>query len=272
MRLPSVLPGLLFGAATSDVVVTPPNATVNDLKAFTTLQLVRVDTLTTSRMLWGKRPGTANRMLRLPDTAGNVSLTLRRTGGALTYTTSDTPLVQTGTLRWIATTYDDSLTTAAAHIYHGPYGGALVESTYSTATNGSGASDASDAANGWAWCNGQVSPYAQAVQGACWVCMLWPRALGLDDLRRVIAGDLTDSGAIVEYALGLDGGIAVFDRSGHGNHGAITGAVQSGVPLWLENEPPRMARWKRALFPPTSAGLLRRLLSEGLFVGSEYSA
>lgn len=272
MRLPSLLPGLRFGAATSDVLLTPAHSSVNNLKTFTTLQLVNVTTLTASRILWGKRPGSANRMFRLPDTSGNVSLTIRRTGGALTYTTSDTPLLQTGTLRWLATTYDDALTSSAAHIYHGLYGSALVEAIYGTATNGTGASDASDSANGWAWFNGQVSPYSAAMQGVGYVAVLWPRVLSLHDLNEVVAGRIAVSGAVVAYASGAQGSVAAVDLSGSGNHGTITGAVLSGEPLLTDLDTPRAVRWKRALFPPAGGNLLRRMMAEGLFVGSEYHA
>lgn len=224
--------GLLCGRATSDVILTPPSASINDLKAFTTLQLVKVTTLTTSLMMWGKRPGTANRLLRLQDTLGNLDLRIRRTAGALQYTTSDTPIALIGTLRWVATTYDDALGTNAAHIYHGPYGGALTESTYSVQTEGTGASDTSDAANGWAWMNGQVSPYAAALKGIGYVAMLWPQALSLSEIVDVIANRSVRQRAVVDYVLAANGTGPVWDRSGTGNHGLITGAVpvSDGVP------------------------------------------
>lgn len=224
---------LTNGANTTDRITIAPSASLNGLAATTLLLWIQISTLTNTRTLWGKLPlGTFNGFLRFSGTSGDLQWSHRRTGNAFTYTTNNTPLSTLNKWYCVAATYDLSLGASVAHVYVGSLTAALVESTYSTSTQGSGTCDTADTTDSTQLLNTNEVGTSRALQGVGAHFMQWNRALSKGELLDQQFYPHVSNGCVVFMPLGFNGTSTQPDWSGNGNVGTVTGStVSAHVPL-----------------------------------------
>jgi len=253
----ALLPGLKFGAATSDRVTVPNSASMQDVMPVTFLIMASPKTLTANKSFYmkGSAAGSSRKWIRI-DASSNIGVIVDQTSDT-TYGSNSAPLVA-GALNFIAVTIDVTAT-PEVHIYHGLQSKPLSEVTYGTATDGSGgvSTDSGTSAqlfNVFAT-DGAMPGDGYAIQIVSGVVafeqmLAWQRD-GTNPLLPGVRG---------AWDLGACGQSVVLDKSGNGNHGAITGAVLSAVPVGAYAGDPPLVRWKRALFAPSGTGSLTATL------------
>jgi hypothetical protein len=225
---------LLFGAVNSNRVDCTSAAAFDNLTALSILVLARIDTLTASRHFMAKRlngsTGAGWQFRLIGGTPNTLSFRWTRATTTLNYVGADAQAVA-GAWRWYAATCDQAgVAGSLVKFYAGPYGGSLTEtSSYSTATDGSGAYSSDAAEPVMISNNGGTS---ESLQGAIEHAVLYTGAVSLVNLQAAIDGFSANvgytTGRLGEWALGLSGGTAATDVSGNGNNGTVTGATTTG--------------------------------------------
>lgn len=207
---------LIFGGATSDVVSVAAATSINSLATKTVLLWVYVTTITTNKFFWGKNTGN---FFSLSGTTGNIRVGADRATTDSSYITNTTPIA-VNTWTCIAFTYDN-VATPPIHIYTGTVL-PLIEATYGTATDGSGAV-VSDASNAMLW--GNRSVIDAAIQGRIAVGMFWNRVLTLGELRAQQFNPHMTAGCVDFKIFGFNDVSTQPDYSGNLNVGTVTGAT-----------------------------------------------
>jgi len=254
----ATLPGLKFGAAISDRVQIASTAALEGLTTWTAVALVYPTTLTGGVAIIGKGnfAGNSRRIeIRLAGTGGNIGTFIDGNTTDLNYLTSTTPLATLNRWYWVAAVCDlNAGTGLKVKYYVAPIGGAWVAQGITATAEGSGGwrSDAGATLN-----IGNNSGNDVAWVGSIAFAALSNQALNLAEIEEIrkSGGSSPFPGALGAWGLGAHGSLVVLDKTGGGNHGAVTGAVSSGerAPLVLLDEQPSIGRWKRALFAPRLA-------------------
>lgn len=225
---------LTFGAATSDRVDCGSGASIDDLNPFTWLFWCYATNNTANRALGSKESGSNSKRLRLSGTggsAGNLRVEVVRATTNTDYITNDTPLGTLNTWKCVAITFDSAASAGQiVNIYSGTRSVVLAESTYGTATDGSG-TPSSEAAG--SFYIGNRAGLASSFQGRIAVCMIWNRALTLAELIEQQFRPHKTSGCVMFTRVGYNGTGTQPDWSGNGNAGTVTGATLTpdDVPL-----------------------------------------
>lgn len=238
-------------------ITVPASASINNLISGSGLMVVQTVTLSpsTQRNLWGKSTG-ANRNV-LFQSSGNLSFQFGQgTGGATCQATA----AFTG---WAGVTAGMPLVLAASwslgggtapKLYAGKVGGVLSEPTsYSVQTAGTAGAPTHDD-SGSSLDILAASGGGNVPDGDCWWLQWWNRQLTVEELQA--AADRLDGriwASVGAWAPGLSQGTTLQDYSGNGGVGTISGQVRPRPrSIASPHEPPRLARWKRALFAPAS--------------------
>lgn len=223
---------LRFGAATGNRVTVANSTTTQDVLPMSFLVAYRPSTITANNSLYmkGSAAGASRKFVRI-DTGGQVTVLVDRGTLDTTYTTSSTPLVA-GQAVFLLVTITQAVS-PNVRIYAGTPAAPMTEATYSTTTDGSGAT-ASDAATSLQLCN--VFATDNSCKGDVWAMQLVSGVLTVEDGRRWqqrAAQNPPMPGVRGAWLLGRNGTGVVFDRSGFNNHGTITGAipVSEALPL-----------------------------------------
>lgn len=233
------LPALIFGGATTDAMncgAATTGTLLFALDPMTLLMWCMPTTLTTSRRLATTGNTTSRKQYLLSGTAGNVNLGVNRATTGSNYITSDTPLATLGKWKFIAFAYRSSANPAIA-IYHGDLTTPAVESTYGTATDGSGAT--SGEIDGQ-MCVGNLNGGTGAFQGSISTTAITGEFMTLADARiwqyRMLnpmwrAGPRYSTKCY--WRIGWGGVAGQPNLAGQGYVGTLTGTVPGAGPLWL---------------------------------------
>lgn len=224
---------LTFGALTTDRVNCAAAAGLGT--TWTVLMWVFVTTNTAGKQFFlqpttGAIPHVQFLLNGSGGTAGNARVLFGRATARTDYITSDRPF-QTGSVwKCIAATFDTGAGAGLlAHIYHGDLATVLAESTYGTATDGSGAFETENAA----LVIGNNAVPNSALLGRIAVVMAWNRVLSLAELQSQQFRPRKSDGCVLFMHLGFNGVSTQGDLSGNVNNGTVTGATQSDhVPLF----------------------------------------
>ena len=219
---------ITFGGATSDRLTLQVQSASNNLNPFTWTFWAFCTTRNSSRVIIAKN-STSQKMARLNGSTGNVELLVGRATTGADYITSDTPLAA-NTWKYFAFTFDS---TAAAgsliHIYSGSLTSSIVESTYGTKTDGSGAVS-TDSSQGFVI--GNNSGALSAFQGRIANFSVWNRILTTGELIDQQFNPHMETGCVLFTPL-FDTSLLV-DYSGHliaSNFTLTGGASGSHVPI-----------------------------------------
>lgn len=197
---------------------------LNNLTALTWVVWLFPTTRTTNRVILQKGD---QHFIRLSGTTGNVRFFRDRTTDT-DYITNSTPLASLSTWYCLAITFD-SAATPTVHIYIGSLTATMVECTYGTAIDGSGAL-ASDGLGSLVWGNNNASTIV--FQGSIAIPMMFNRVLTLRELQSLQYQPRVISGCQIYQQLGYNGTSTQTDYSGNVRSGTVTGAtVGSHVPL-----------------------------------------
>lgn len=237
------MPGyaLTFGAATTDRVDCGQDASVVNLDPYTWLCWVYPTTLTAFRQIMNMA---GQKLFQLFNTLGDIRLQVQRTS-TTTYATNDKPLAVLNQWYFVAGVFDSSAT-VTGHVYTGTVQKPAVESTYGTATAGSG-TVTSDSAGPMVIGNRTTGD--TPVQGSVGTTAVIAAALSLQDVRYWQRWTIDPNwrpdrrfSTRLFMRPGKHSGGTQIDYSGYGNHGATTGAAPTtnGVPT-------RMTARRRAL-------------------------
>lgn len=226
---------LRFGAVNSDRVNCGSPAAFDALTQITWLLWVRPTTFAGGDCLMSKRASAAGKMLTLSGTGGNIAFLADRATTDTNYITNDTPLAIDEWNR-VALTFDQALTSPnKVHILVGDLRTPAAESTYGTATDGSGAYSSDAAAD---LIIGNTTVATDALIGDIAIAALFGSILSLSAINSWFENPRlqvnTSGPALGMWALGLDpdGVGSQPDLSGNGNPGTVTGAtVIDHVPL-----------------------------------------
>lgn len=218
--------GRTFGGATSDRGNIGSASGLDNMDPMTLLLWTKVTTLTSGRAFYSKGFGSGSnrRLLLLSGTGGNIDFRVIRATTNTQYVTNDTPLASTGTFICIAVVFDSGAGAGqVVHIYTGVQASPvmLTESTYGTATDGSGALT-SDAADSALWGNGAATNIA--IQGDESFGALATSALNksaCEAWANYANAQITNCQGF--WMFGQTGGTTDFDYSGNGNDAGITG-------------------------------------------------
>lgn len=214
-----------FGAAVSNRVTVANSTSIENLMPVSVLVAYRPSVITAnnSLLMKGSAAGASRKFVRI-NTGGNLSMVLDRPGTDTTFTTSNAPLVA-GQIVYILITADTSVS-PVVHIYTGTQNAPMSEATYSATTDGTGGLVASDSGTSLQLCN--VFAIDNACKGDVWAMQYVSGVLPLVEGRQWqqrAASNPPVRGARGVWTMGRNGAGVVFDRSGYGNHGTITGAV-----------------------------------------------
>lgn len=209
----------VLGATTADRVETGSR---NLVQANMTIAMwVYVTSRVASKGLWASRSAVTNTSVvqcRLNGSGGNLEFRFGRATVSTVYITSDTPLAANA-WKFIAFTID---TATAAHIYNGDMTTPCVESTYSSSTIGSGASNA-ETTGASMWGNfANAGAITAAVTGRFAWGQVYNRTLTLQEvdwLRLNPRGVLPGCINFVNFDRDLA------DLSAGGNHGYLVGGA-----------------------------------------------
>lgn len=214
---------LVFGAATSDRIDVADAASLQTLTTFTILQWAYVTTLTSGRMTARKGTAVSNGWnIGLSGTTGNI----RARVGCLTTVsdliTNTTPFATLG--KWVCMAYTWAGTGVAAHLYFGDLVLPMVEATYGTNTNGSGAQQSD---TGLAVAIGNSPGATVAWQGGIGLTALYNRVLTLTETESWRQRPTVAMGAVLfhDYDNPASATGAQFDLSRTKNTGTVTGAT-----------------------------------------------
>lgn len=223
---------LLFGGAGTDRVDCGNNSSVNNLSAFTYLMWVYPTTLTTFRTIFDKRPNAGANLNRLwvPGTStGALSLEVARATQDTWYRTTNMGFVNNA-WQFAVATYDyNAAAGSLIHLYRGTLTSTVVEGSYDTVQDGSGARLAD---NSYTWLFGNDYSLAAPYIGRIACIGLWNRALSLLEIQEQQFHPHVTNGCIIFSHLGFNGTGTQPDLSGNGNNGTVTGTtVADHVPL-----------------------------------------
>lgn len=235
---------LTFGGATTDRVVMPAVAAQDSLTAWTWYGWVYPTTITAGRHFFAKTdPGGSfgGRSARIL-TGGFIRANVTRAGGEAQYVASS-GAVTTNSWQFVAVTYDEAAAAGEVfNIYVGSLSALATETTYSTTTNGSGAT-VTDAAV--ALKLGNNDAHGAAFQGRMGPCAHFNRAMTLAEIQSHQFDPRNAPGCVGLWNLGDNGTSTQTDYSGNASGGTVTGATQG-------DNPPLRRRWGRQLLMPTS--------------------
>jgi hypothetical protein len=238
---------LQFGAGaglTSNVSV-PNSAKSQSLDPFAYWLIVKPTTLTNARvlMLKGQVANNSRRALQISGTTGNLVVTVDRATTDTSYITNDTPFATLNVWYVVLVTFS-STATPTTHIYTARLGNGFVESTYGTATDGSGALG-SDAADPLIIGNNVAS--SGAFQGVMAFAAVFNAIPTRNNLQATNWRRISQLGSCVgAWRLGANGLGVVLDESGNGNNGTITSAfpTSDNLPLqWVARGPDFNPAW-----------------------------
>ena len=230
---------LTFGGATSDRVDCGTAAAISNLSAWTWCGWVYVTTVTvTSHRFFFRKadssPPYSNKSARMM-TSGELRVDVERA------TTSTQYIASTGTVvanEWafFATTYNEAAGSGeVVNIYKGLLTSPAAEVTYSTTTNGSGATIDDSPAT---LLLGNGESLAQVLPGRMGPQGFFNRVLTLGEIQSWQFDPRMTAGCVGLWYLGDNGTGTQPDFSGNGNSGTVTGATQS-------DNPPLPRRWGR---------------------------
>lgn len=228
---------LTFGGATSDRVDCGTAAAISNLSAWTWCGWVYVTTVTNSRFFFRKAdssPPYGNKSARMM-TSGGLRVDVERA------TTSTQYIASTGTVvanEWafFAITYNEAAGSGeVVNIYKGLLTSPAAEVTYSTTTNGSGATIDDSPAT---LLLGNGESLAQVLPGRMGPQGFFNRVLTLGEIQSWQFDPRMTAGCVGLWYLGDNGTGTQPDFSGNGNSGTVTGATQS-------DNPPLPRRWGR---------------------------
>lgn len=240
---------LTFGAVNSDRVVVTAATSINNLTAASSVSWIFPTSLVTGGRLWqkglaGTSPNGAM-LLNVQGTAGDIQFAAQRATSNASYVTNTTPIATLNKWYCVAATYNDGAT-PAMHIYVGTATTPLVEATYSTALDGSGATKGDSAVN---LVVGNFASNTLAFNGRIALHAQWNRALTLGELKAQQFAPHVTSGNVVFMYLGFNGTGTQADWSGNKNNGTVTGATVSNAALFapfstlLHNVFPMLPAW-----------------------------
>lgn len=248
---------MVFGAATSDRATALTSSRLDNLATWTLMIHCHPTTLTNSRSILNKGIGGSNNRrvnLIVSGTAGRISTTLDRATSDMNYVSNAGGLTA-GQDCFVAAVCDNAgasglLTTFYAGMQE------LVDLGRITATDGSGAFQ-SDSGVALTLANTTTGSPTAAFQGTIYAVALSGALLTPDEIAGWRDQPFTAPRDIRGlWYPGLEGSQVVFDHAGAA-HATVTGGVLDGRELvFPEREPVNVARWKRALFPPSGGSFL----------------
>lgn len=221
---------LKFGAATTDALncgAATSGTPLFALDPMTVFMWVYPTTLTSGTRLAQTGNTTSRKQYTLSGTTGNIQAQINRTANS-TYVTSDTPLGTLSKWKFLAMAYRSSANPAQA-IYHGDLHAPAVESTYGTATDGSGGTIGEIDGQ---FCIGNLNGSTVAFVGSISTVAVANHYASLTDARywqkklldRYWRPDLR-WGCKFFMQVGRQANGAQYDLSGNGLNGTITGAT-----------------------------------------------
>lgn len=213
---------LTFGALTSDTVSVGSGASLDNLDPWTMLAWVYPTTFTAGRIILQKgQLGTNTRKLMSVQASGALQGFADRASVDCNYVSTSAQMAL-NTWCFVAVSYN-SASTPVIQMYSGRLGvAAAAVASFSTSTNGSGATQA-DAAENMHIGNSPVGNVA--FQGRIAVAAYVNAELSLGQILDWQFRPRVVPSTKGFWILGHDGASAVPDLSGNGNAGAITGAT-----------------------------------------------
>lgn len=225
---------ITLGGATSDRIDHGSSSTIdNVLTAFTTLMWVYPTTISDNRGFWSilLNSGTSDHRLTFSGTSGFLRTRISEGASATNYITNNNALSING---WycVALSYEAS-GTGRAKIFVGTLTSKLTQCTYSTATDGTGASMDAHSSNSLIVGNRFVTgAYVQAFQGSISKLLFWSRRLSDDEIYSQQFVHRPTENCILYSEYGYNGTGSQPDWSGNLNNGTVTGGSRSAhVPI-----------------------------------------
>jgi hypothetical protein len=229
---------LRWGAANSNTVTCGNPQTAPTI--FTAIALLTVTASTGNKRISGKGGTNGFWNFSAPDFFGTNTLSV-----GVDYATTDANARSADNAFalnvpfWAVASFDG---TNAPRLFHGNVGQPILEASYVAQNAPAGARAAETVST--LHIGNQPSATTASLNGSMWFYGWWPVAMTLGDAQHAIA-NLKDyqRAALVFLYPGENGTSRVVDLSGKGNHGTISGPVQSG----------QLIGWPPAATPDTSA-------------------
>lgn len=229
---PQVLQPLLFGAATTDAVLVPTEASNENFGAWTLIFVAQPNALVNNRRFFHRNTaGASNNILILTGTAGELRAQCAvASANDAVYDTNDAPLAVTGVPYFIAATADlNAAAGSRIRIFTGRNLGPWRESTTTVTTEAGGTTPEADSGNSIRL--GNNSAATLVLTGMIWEFLYIKGALTLGQLAEWRTTRVPPSGTRVWYVMGQNGTGRVINLAGYGAHGVITGAKPVALTL-----------------------------------------
>jgi hypothetical protein len=227
---------LTFGAVNSDAVNIGTGASISNLNPLSYIEWVYPTSVATSAGLLFMQKGRAasggTRRAFSFAAAGNfLRLTVDRATTDTDYIASSLALTD-NTWHCIAATFNSAASAGeVVNLYCGTLTAEMAETTYSTATDGSGAVG-DDSGLAMKLGNDGAAASTSAFKGRIAIAAIFNRVLTLGELQSWQFHPRVMSGCVGFWQLGYNGTSTQPDWSGNGNNGTVTGATLSDhVPL-----------------------------------------
>lgn len=228
---------LTFGGATSDRMSLTTTAAMDNLTAFTVIVWVNMTSQIANRRAWRMNTsgsGSAQLVQQNPDVNDFEFFVTRATTGMLIYTANN---FSTNTWYCFAVTYNESAGTGeVGNFYYGTQTSNMVEASYATNQDGSGATTLGTVSG---FDVGNRPGSNVAFPGQIGTFTMWNKELSLSEIQDQQFSPKPTPGCIVFINLGFNGTGTQYDLSGGGANGTISGAVVSslGPPIFINGGP-----------------------------------
>lgn len=229
------MPAMKFGTATSDRVVIPSAASIDNLDPWTLMVWHRATTITAGRSIVNKGIGTSNnrRLDITVNASGGYRVSVDRSVGDLVYDSTTGNYVAGGPWAFVAATFNSSNAAGAIVNIYGSQNADPAANIIGSTGDGSGTFN-SDAGVAFTIGNTTTGSPVAAYQGNIAYVALVGAELSLAEIRAwQFHYDAPIRGLLRKYRVGANGTGMVLDESGNGGHSTtVSGAipVNDGVP------------------------------------------